>query len=233
MNDFLSFLKYSFGRRFHTQRFPHVYPKIPTILMVAVFCLAIACSQIERHAFPAARFSHGFALDSSGNLYIGEDTEICVLDPNGEYLHSVKIPASQGYTFTAFTVDSQDRILIHTGTEFCTLDLNRKTLKREEPTSAANIDLVFPKAVDTFVAPDNAVYQLKYRLFCPTIVRQGEETEIVYQISAPQFLLRIAKVLSFLSFGILALIVSWKSYQLNKKAMDEEEKRRDFKRARQ
>ena len=222
------FFKFYFGMNYYARGFPKRYPKIPSALMMVLLSLTVILSRVELTVFPVNSFTYGFALDSSKNLYIGENSKICIFDSDGKYLRSIDPPTSRGYHLT---IDSEDRILVNTGTYFYTLDLDGTVLKKEELTSF-NKDIVSYKTEKTFLSSDNVVYQLEHRFLCPTIVRQNKGRKIVYQISVSQCILRIVKEFSFLSlFLFVGPVFAWKTYKLNKKAMDEEEKRRDFERA--
>ena len=117
------------GERFVTER--NVRMKIPKILIGYVMACIVVLLTIL--ALPGSLTDaldyYGFALDSRGNLYLGLNSEINVLDPDGNVIRTVSPTTSRGYCFTI--VD--DKLLISTGTSLSVLDLAGNLLAEHTP----------------------------------------------------------------------------------------------------
>lgn len=211
-----------------------IYPRFrlttkSTVLLVVIFILSLISERLGQEINVVKEYNHGIAVDSSENVYIGENSRISVFDGNGTYLRSIPTVTHAEY---AFTIVEGNAILLTTEKDLSALDLNGKLLEKEERETPVK-EIVQLKSRDYFISPENEVYQLKHKFFRPTIVRQDAENEvIVYQMPLWGFILRLLRMFLVL-WGVVVLLVStWKSYKLNKKTMSDEEKRNDFRRLR-
>lgn len=161
---------------------------IPHVL-VLLFCMA---SIITGIAMPY--LSDGFGIDSSGRIYVGEQSKISVYE-NGDKIN--EIPTWLGHHY--ITVDSGDNLRIITSSGIHIWDL-----------SGNEIQYIEDRLTDEFyytnthwrkqVTPSGDTYRVVDNIGWSRIVKN--ETETVYRISVFSLVVKLLLVLTTISMFI-------------------------------
>lgn len=158
-------------------------PKILIIYLLFVFPIVLTCLILIASG-TVSPFYHGFAVDSSGILYIGKDAKIeKYLD--GKMIGSISPQTSRGY---AFTIKDDDTILLSTASNVYTLDLLGNVVDEKEDmgTSAYN-ELQNKKR--TFITRYNKKYFMRSQLGRTMII---SDQDIIYQMPVLDYIVKIA-----------------------------------------
>lgn len=153
----------------------------------------------------------GFAADTEGNLYIGKDARIDVVNPEGEFVRSFSTGTSRGYHFT-FTVSDENSIYLSAGDFFCILDLEGNVLQEGEDLKWIK-DVIPRNRPRNFTAPDGTQYERRLFFWRTRIYRleNGQRT-LIYQMPLPDYIIRMV----LFAFAVLAtflipiFIFKWK-----------------------
>ena len=138
----------------------------------------------------------GFAVDSSGRIYVGMNNEIRVYDKDIQ-VNSISPQSSRAY---AFTISEDDTLLLSTANKVYKMTTDGEILDSwEDKASLTYINLRRNK--NEFTSGKDT-YTLKGTFFRSRIVKNNNET--VYQITLLSF---IFKILSFIGFGGMTICI--------------------------
>ena len=165
---------------------------------VALFAIPHACIilffLIVFFSNLATPFIPGFAADSKGRLYIGENARIAIyLD--GQLVDSIE-PRSRTYTFT---VDTDDHILVAYPSSFDLMDAQGNVLSSTEDAHSTMYSQL-QSTSRTFSSINGDRYKKVGALGWTRIVKN--DSEVVYRISAFSFIMKCLISLCALSMFI-------------------------------
>lgn len=147
----------------------------------AKLCIVLLCaiglllgSLVPLSAFGVIHIgNHGVSVDSRGNVYIGLDKEIRVVDTTGQTIHRISPQTSKGYSFSI----RDDQILIDNYIDFYILNLDGEVLRKEASTGDVHIF----EQQDTLRVGSNTYHISRSDLFYEVQVEQGGKTVFVYR----------------------------------------------------
>ena len=149
---------------------------IPHALIV-YFCLIAIFLNL------ASPFLNGFAVDSTGRVYVGENKYINV------YESCVKVGCIELEDATfRFSIDENDHILVAYTSEVCFLDLSGKVLERQEDAYAHTFNKIQLHNLRSVTVGDNH-YKKVSVLGWTRVVRNN--TEVVYELSVLSFVVKM------------------------------------------
>ncbi len=149
-------------------------------------------------------FYSGFAVDSSGVLYIGKETKIEKYY-DGKMIGTISPQTSRGY---AFTIQNDDTILLSTASTVYKMDLLGNVLDKQEDTGTKTFNKL-QRSKNTFISQNNRKYIMKSR-FGRTVIYS--EKDIIYKMPMLDYVVKIAFLFVILSALIIVpiIIVKWK-----------------------
>lgn len=165
---------------------------LPFVFPIMAICLILIISG------SVSVFYSGFAVDSSGIIYIGKDSKIEKYY-NGKVIGVLNPKTSRGY---AFTIQNDDTILLSTASYVYVLDLDGNQLDKWEDIDTKTFDKL--QYMREYIAKDGHKYKMKSQ-FGRTFIYKGDE--IVYRMPLPDYLVKISFFLSFLSLFATAPVL--------------------------
>lgn len=179
--------------------------KIPKLLFIYIFIAFtafISCFIINTY-HPVTLSYRGFAMDSTGILYVGKDASIEKIK-DGKVIETLSPQTSRGY---AFTIKKDDTILLSTASTVYTLDLSGNIISETEDEGT----LTFNKLQITkkfFASSDGKIYVVKSP-FGRTTVRSSKG-ETIYQMPILDYIVKLILIGFFLSTCICVPIIIYK-----------------------
>ena len=138
----------------------------------------------------------GFAIDSSGNLYLGKDSKIEVYEDS---ILIRTIPAR--YRSYAFTIQKDDTILIGTSSVAYVLNLSGDELSKREEMGTETFNKL-QRNKKHFQSANGDRYTMQSPFGRTMIVRDGDE--VVYKMPVWEY---AVKLMLFFSFGSLIIFI--------------------------
>ena len=153
---------------------------------IALFVLLHACIILfflfVMFADLATPFISGFAADSKGRVYIGENNKIAIYQDE-QLVHTIALKG-QNYVFT---VDSNDQILVAYPSRVYRLDINGNILDMKDDANSTMYSQLQQHG-QTFSAANGTLYKKVEPFGWTKIVKN--ETEVVYSISTFSFFVK-------------------------------------------
>jgi hypothetical protein len=159
----------------------------------------------------ASPFLNGFAVDSTGRVYVGENETINI------YEDSVKVGSIEleGPNYE-FTVDQNNRVVVAYTSEVCLLDSSGIVLEtKEDPGMDTFYEIHNKRSASVTVGGDR--YKKEGALGWTRIIRNG--TEVVYRLSVLSFTVKMLLILctvSMLVNGVWVITYGHKNIQEEK-----------------
>jgi len=168
--------------------------------VIGMTCMLLIVSQTVSISFK------GFAVDSSGKLYIGKEEWIDVYE-NDELVNKITTMTSRGYVFT---IQEDDTILLASGTTILhIIDLNGNIIDEKKADSVQTFYSLSRKK--EFVAKNGNRYFLEKSWGRIKILKVDENvTEIIYKMPLLDYITKITFTLVFISFGIFIPMFMYK-----------------------
>ncbi len=174
------------------------------VLFTLIVCpIAAVCLVLIISGYVAIFYS-GFAIDSSGVLYIGKDTKIEKY-ADGKLIGTIDPKTSRGY---AFTIQNDDTILLSTASIVYTLDLNGNVINEEED-SGTRIFNKLQYGKNRFTTSDGNTYHIK-SWFGRTVII-SDEGILIYKMSVVDYIVKIVFFSTIFSAFIFIPIIVFKS----------------------
>lgn len=158
----------------------------------------------------------GFAVDSTGNLYLGVkdngENRILVLDPSGDLLRSFDVPTNRGYSFTIF---DKNQIVVDTGTVLYTLDTYGKVIDKSLAEEQSQ-HRVPPHFITHFTDSNGINYEMRGRFSRTRIIRieHGQET-VFYEMPLFDAFVQSSYYLSIIFAIIMFPLCIWRTWKLS------------------
>lgn len=142
---------------------------------------------------------YGFAVDSSGNLYLGLDHQISVYS-DGELIRTITTGTSRGF---AFTIEDGDNLILSTSTVIYEMDLYGNVIEKSEDENARKF--LKMQRNKYFTTEDGCRYECKNVLGYIQILSEGE---VIYKMPTWHYIVLIAFVLTAICFivGVIMTI---------------------------
>lgn len=150
-------------------------------------------------------FYSGFAVDSSGILYVGTDREIKKYS-DGKAVGTISPQTARGY---AFTIQNDDTILLSTASTVYELDLSGNVLSQRKDEGTKEFNRL-QKSKNRFTAQDGQTYVMKTK-WGRTVICSDDA--VLYQMPTTDYIVRIAFLMSVLSVFVFVPIIvyRWRS----------------------
>ena len=161
----------------------------------------------------------GFAIDKSGNIYLGKSGNIEVLDDKGKLIKNISPMTSRGYRFT---ITENDEIVISTGNYWYRKDLSNNLLDKGEITTYEDDPLTRVKRYK-YISADGSQYVMKMCFFRTNVYKITEENRVsVYQMPLFDYFIRLLSFVVYPSFVIVVLlgIIEWRKAAKSKFVRD-------------
>lgn len=173
------------------------FRKIASIVCGVILAVGVVMSAVANYMLSSGQGYQSmgsFAVDSSGLLYVGFDSDILVYS-DGQLLY--EYTAFPGLEAVAqedilFTITEEDELILSTGGQDYTLDLQGNVLHSESSAGGA----IGPEY--SYIAANGDVYTRENILGRSTIVKNGTDT--VFRMPMETFIIRS---LWLTSFGII------------------------------
>ena len=146
----------------------------------------------------ATPFISGFAVDKNDQIYVGEQTEICVYK-NNFLIRTINPQTSRSYVFTII----DDHILLSTSTMVYTMNLDGNIIDEREDLGADMYNQIQYRK-RKYISHNDDEYKLVSQMGWTRIVKNGTET--VYRISFLSFLVKVLVVVCV--FAMLIFLLS-------------------------
>lgn len=168
-------------------------------LIVSAFIIVLC---ITLMLFGMVRFSVDcFAVDSSGQLYIGQEGHIYVYE-DSKLLRTISEFVGLGSISVkgaVFTIEADDTLTMATGGHVISMDLEGKVLEIQKDTAKASIRSELESSKYRFRSSNGDVYRLEGILGRTRIIKN--DAEVVYQISPLSLVTKIALYIAVASFA--------------------------------
>lgn len=168
--------------------------KMLIIYLISVFPIAVTCVALIMSGTVSIFYS-GFAIDSSGVIYIGKDDKIEKYF-DAKMIGSISPKTSRGY---AFTIQKDDTILLSTASSIYTLDLSGNVIDKQEDVGTKTFNEL-QKAKKIFITQDNKNFVMGSQMGRTIIC---SDQDIVYQMPMLDYIVKTA----FFSVILSALVV--------------------------
>ena len=169
-------------------RMAYSFPILATLTFI---CIILLCTET------VSIFVECYSVDSSGCVYVGKYSKICVYEGESE-IRAFGIKSDAGYHFT---VTEQDTILLASGSDVYEMDLQGNVMGKHNDTGTYYELRGYDRCFD---APDGNQYSLRGKWGWTRIIKNGEE--VVYQISTLSFIVKILLYLIVACFIIVTLM---------------------------
>ena len=189
---------------------------ITAILLYAIcmILLATGTAKIEVHCF---------AVDSAGNLYIGERGIIgeIIIYGDQEEIGRIQVPTSRGYSFV---IDEYDVIWLSCGNNIYTADIDNISQRLEDYSLWQKIEETteLSRYIGTgrtkYVTPIGDSYEVRDKNLRSKIEKNGE---VVYQITVFSFVIKILFAFSMVIVFIGTVIILIKGFKAKRAARDQ------------
>ena len=165
---------------------------IPHVCVI-YFCLIMIFLNL------AAPFLNGFAVDSKGRVYVGENKTINI------YQDCIKVGSIdlEGETY-AFAIVQNDHILVAYTSEVCLLDSFGKVLERKEDSYAQTFNEIQSKRRSSVTVGGDR-YKKVDSFGWTRIIRNG--SEVVYRLNVLSFVVKCLIVLCTVSMFVNGALV--------------------------
>ncbi|MBE6977128.1 MAG: hypothetical protein E7438_00595 [Ruminococcaceae bacterium] len=134
----------------------------------------------------------GFAVDSSGNLYLGLDHQISVYS-DGALIRTITTGTSRSF---AFTIEDGDNLILSTSTVLYEMDLYGNVIEKSEDENARRF--LNMQRNRSFATEDGRKYECKNILGYIQILSEGE---VIYKMPTWHYIVLIVFVLSIICFA--------------------------------
>ena len=154
----------------------------------------------------------GFAVDSTGKMYLGKDSAIEVYEGD-TFLYSISPKTLRGY---CFTIQPNDTILLSTSTSVYVLDIKGSVISQEEDVGTKVFNSL-QQNMKTFNSIDGHTYQLKSPWGRTQIVCI-DNGNIIYRMPIYDYIVRILVIFYMISMFICIPIIIKKWRKQNGKS---------------
>ena len=161
------------------------------IQAVCAFGILLFFICIPLHIFGVVSVSfHGFGVDSSGRMYIGEDGKIVVFE-NGQAVDTIDKYTDRGYVFT---ITEEDTLLLSTASFVYEMDISGSDIIEKYADEGTKTYNALNRNKYEFITKDGQHYSAKNILGFLTIYK-GET--LVYHMPLFAYFVMILTVISF------------------------------------
>ncbi len=180
--------------------------KMLAIFLCLAFPVMLFCSTSIATGKASVTMS-GYAIDSSGNLYIGKEYEIQVYD-SGILKYTINPQTSRAYVFT---MDSNDRIILSTASTVYTMSLQGDVLSEIEDYGTSTYNKLASRK-RFFTAANGDKYTLVSILGRFVILRNNRE--IIYKMPVLDYVVKMLWWLVYLSSLVIVpiILVKWRRW---------------------
>lgn len=148
----------------------------------------------------------GMAVDSKGNLYLGEDEDIKVYDTQGNFLRSFYANTNRGYQFSI----ADDHIIEFLSGDILIMNLSGEVIKEYDDSEFSHFE--YSINPNKFTALDGSIYQMKSWFLRDRVYRTdiSNHTEVIWEMPLLSYVVRLALVVSIISMIIVFPIIIFK-----------------------
>ncbi|MBR2414332.1 MAG: hypothetical protein IKB13_07500 [Clostridia bacterium] len=169
--------------------------KKSTILVIWLYAILTAIVFSFTFSGVISTTMYSFAVDKSGLVYVGHETEIAVYD-NGVEVHSIAPQTSRGYEFT---IDENDNIILAAAGTVYKMDLQGNILVKWTDYGNAMYDEIHTMR-NHYTAADGTEYTARYP-FGRTQIES--ENGVVWKMKLTDYAVRLLKIAINILFPVV------------------------------
>lgn len=180
-------------------------PKLLIIYIAIIGPIFIGCLSMIVSGLVTLSLS-GFAIDSSGRLYLGKDAAIEVYE-GSTLKYKISPMTSRGYIFT---IQSNDTILLSTASTVYTMNLNGEVLTQIEDIGTKTFNKL-QKSWKTFTSSNGDEYIIQSNWGRTEIVSNNKNSSIIlYKVPLLDYAVKLLSIFVFTSMFVCIPIIIYK-----------------------